>query len=125
VCSCPAGKFFDGTNSCVDCEVECAVCTGLAACTQCKDTTTGFMTASSGVCSCVTGYYFNTSTNLCTACGQGCASCDSATSCTCMANATHQTGTCDCNSEFYWEGSFCETCGMSGCLECTNSITCT
>ena len=93
-------------------------------CTLCSTTMEGCSICSnSSIClSCVSGYYLYTSDNKCHTCTSNVTNCQ-----LCKFNTTSNVTECaECNEGYFLNASnSCNFCTDSGCLSCSDNITCT
>lgn len=66
VCSCSIGKFFDILIlDCQSCLASCLTCSSSSACASCNSTLNRQLNATSGLCSCASGYTLNITSDTC------------------------------------------------------------
>ena len=128
--SCPVGYWGDPTsNTCTECDIACAICTGSAH-TQCSACSTGyFLQPNSTIClnSCPDGTWPNSINNMCMDCDIACSTCTNAAHTQCSACSTgyflQPNSTICLNScpDGTWSNSASNTCIECdiSCAECT------
>jgi proprotein convertase subtilisin/kexin type 5 len=132
MCICNTGYYFNGIT-CVlmpNCTATasttiCSSCDSSSVCNVCNSTLNYILLASSGLCICNTGYYFD-GTN-CVVCNSnliGCTQCMSSTVCLVCDNQFDLTITdCTCKIGTYLNNTNCNNCQI-GCLSCTSLKKC-
>ena len=83
------------------------------------------MNATSGFCSCMTGYFDDGINQTCSSCAYSCATCTSTNVCTTCPGTRNISGTtCPCDANYFDAGvATCQSCHYS-CLTCDNSTAC-
>ncbi|KRX07488.1 Insulin-like growth factor binding protein, N-terminal [Pseudocohnilembus persalinus] len=137
VTTCNDGKYAQSTPSrlCVDCPVQCSLCTSSTSCSSCAygyyfDTTT-----SSCVATCPNSYYAEEDGRTCDPCDSDCDTCTGPSSSECVLCSSsptqlyfHSDNLCysTCPDGYYGDSGTlnCEAC-TTGCYTCTDSSTCT
>ncbi|KRX04787.1 WW domain [Pseudocohnilembus persalinus] len=131
IVSCPLGWIGnDATNECVECDVSCMECDGIAynQCTACSTGSSVGPFLLNGQClyPCPSGYYAKIQTSTCEQCNIRCATCfnDGYEKCyTCSAGYFLKTNSCleDCGEGYYSDASdVCHACD-STCKNCTGN----
>ena len=126
-CPCKAGFFENAFFTCSACDSSCYTCTNISACTACVTASLRVIN-SSGLCSCTSNMYYNTTLNMCQGCSYKCATCQitspsACLSCPTSSQRTFSSLSCPCNNYFYDDGSSaaCKACHHS-CLTCSSSL---
>jgi hypothetical protein len=127
-CLCSNG-YYDVLNQviCLTCSVRCVTCQGSNDnCTQCS---AAHFRAVTPNCSCITGYYDNSSA-VCAACNYRCLTCTMSEACsTCNSNISKReinpiSKLCDCIARFYDVGvNICVACNYA-CQTCNAAAAC-
>ncbi|CAG9316198.1 unnamed protein product [Blepharisma stoltei] len=150
-CVCNAGYFFSTATVCTQCATQCSACSGSSTtCSACVDTVHAAAAPSCACpansslvgnsCVCNTGYYYSSATT-CSPCQVNCATCDTnpntcdtcidpthmngAPSCSCPQYSTLTTGSCICNTGYFYSSTtptVCSACA-SNCQSCSISST--
>ena len=122
LCSCKAGFYDCGCNSCAPCDPLCPTC-NISQCLTCVAKAVPV----NNTCMCSQGYFQNFSS--CVACSVGCLNCTSLNNClTFNSSYIPYLGGCalKCPNGTFPANGTCQSCPMPGCINCTNANnTCT
>jgi hypothetical protein len=117
----PTCPDVEPVGGCIDCDPVTNVCN------LCNTTSNFVMDPTNVYCMCAPAFYYNGTVCLsCTIADPACDDCASASLClSCVDNFTLTAGVCQCNFQYYRvDPDTCNLCA-TGCLICTDLVTCT